>query len=102
MTQIYRPGRSIGIVARDTDRAGQSTRERGYVFIADAQGQEIFAHRSAWGDLWHDQDRRPRIGTPVTFKVTVTTKGSRAWEIALADEREAATIAALEEDRGNR
>lgn len=52
--------------------------DKGFGFIADAQGVEYFFHRSAaLGNTWN----RLREGAAVTFEVEVSSKGPRATDV---------------------
>lgn len=92
-SQTYRRGRTLGVIVRT------ETRDRGYVFIKDGTNVEYFAHKSAFVAGGFDG---VEAGDPVSFRVTETTKGLRAFDIVRATEEERAQINAQEENRGNR
>ena len=89
--------RVVGIVRRI------DTRERGFLFIAGADGEEYFAHTSAFGSRKYFE--LVEVGDGVSFRVARTGKGLRAFDVQPAEGGELAQIAQLreqEENRGNR
>jgi cold shock CspA family protein len=94
VTETHTAGRIIGVVTRD------STREKGFVFLKDAENNEYFAHISAFEDS-RDFLTLQR-GEGVSFRATSTSKGYRAWEIRRATLAEAVRVDEMEDYRGNR
>lgn len=92
-SQTYRPGRSLGVVRQDHGR------DKGFVFLEGTDGAEYFAHISAFEKAHWDE---LVVGDAVSFSVTETTKGLRAYKIQPATEAERVEIDAQEENRGNR
>lgn len=90
---VTRAGRYLGVL-------GTGQIDRGFRFIRDAEDQEYFAHLSAF------QDRRDfdglADGSGVSFRVSETPKGLRAFDIRPATVIEQAAIDDQEDDRGNR
>jgi len=90
----FQPGRVLGVITR-TD-----TREKGFVFVQDAQGREYFAHRSAFNDPATFEG--VVTGDGMNFRAAKGPKGMRAFDINRAVDEELTVIAEWEEDRGNR
>lgn len=90
-------GRMIGAVVRM-----DGTRGRGFGFIRDTEGNEYFLHRTACipNALFDDLQE----GDAVSFKVSDTPKGQKAYDLerATLSKREITTILHMEETRGNR
>lgn len=88
------PGRLLGVIC------DVSNRDRGFVFVRGVNGEEYFAHRSAFalGVMFDDWD----VGDGVNFKAAETPKGKRAFDIRAASAPEKVEIEEAEEHRGNR
>ena len=57
--------------------------ERGFGFISDTDGREVFFHQSGLVDAQFDSLKE---GQPVQFEIENSPKGPRAISIALAKE----------------
>lgn len=94
VNETHEPGRTVGKVI------AVQTRDKGFIFLQGLDGRECFAHRSTF--------RQPElfdaieIGAMVSFKIGVTSKGLRAFEIEPATETEEEILLAAEENAGNR
>lgn len=88
-------GRTIGVITRI-----DGTRDRGFGFIKDGGNNEYFLHRSSCfpNTLFDDL----REGDPVSFKVSDTPKGHKAFDLKRATDEEQESIEQTEEFRGNR
>jgi len=91
----FRHGRTLGVLVRD------STRDLGYMFARNVESdEEYFCHVSGCApDLWEALGH----GDAITFKVSETSKGLRAFDLRRATQaEEVAKAAEWEDDRGNR
>jgi cold shock CspA family protein len=90
-------GRAIGAIVRM-----QTTRAKGFGFIRDAEGNEYFLHRTACipNALFDELEE----GDGVSFKVSDTPKGQKAFDLerATLTAADVRAILAQEEQRGNR
>ena len=90
-------GRAIGAIVRM-----QTTRAKGFGFIRDAEGNEYFLHRTACipNALFDELEE----GDAVSFRVTDTPKGQKAFDLerTTLSKGEVQAILAQEEQRGNR
>ena len=89
-----RAGRRLGVVTRIG-----TTRERGFGFVKDGENNEYFLHVTSCmpGALFEALQE----GDPVSFEVTLTPKGQKAFDVRRATDAEKVIIAAAEETRGN-
>ena len=83
------PGRFVGVVVRDT------TRSNGYLFLRGADGTEYFSHRASWFDA--PLFVTIMLGEAVSFRVTRTSKGLRAWDVRAPTVDEAPAVSELTE-----
>ena len=91
----FRPGRTLAVITTI------GTREKGYIFAKGvADDEEYFCHVSGVpAEVWPDL----LPGDAVTCRVSVTSKGLRAFAVRRATEGEQVSRAAeWEESRGNR
>lgn len=93
-----RPGRHVGVVTRITDKLGNDSRVRGFVFLTDANGDEYFAHKTAFAnrEIWAGVD----LGAGFSFRITSSVNGVRAFDVLPAREDEQALVAEIEERYG--
>ena len=71
--ETHLPGRIVGIVVSVTSR------DKGFVFLQGPDAVEYFSHVTGWQS---EQEFIECAETqPVSFKVTETTKGLRAWDV---------------------
>jgi CspA family cold shock protein len=90
-------GRVIGVIVRL-----QGTRDRGFGFIRDGGGNEYFLHRTACiPNALFDELQE---GEAVSYKVSDTPKGQKAYDLerATLSKGEVEAILSQEEQRGNR
>jgi len=90
-------GRTVGAIVRM-----RTTRTKGFGFIRDAKGNEYFLHRTACipNDLFDELEE----GEAVSFKVSDTPKGQKAFDLERTEltKSQIKDILAIEETRGNR
>jgi cold shock CspA family protein len=88
-------GRVIGVVTRIDE-----TRERGFCFLKDGENNEYFLHRSSClpNTVFDDLQQ----GDPVSFSISSTPKGFKAFDLKRATAAEETAIEQMDEFRGNR
>ena len=93
-SDVHIAGWQLGVVAR------VSSRERGFLFLRDEQGQEYFAHRSGW--LAPELFDVIAQGTAVRFRAVRKPKGLQAHTVGEASAEDAERVRTWADDVGNR